>query len=62
MNAICSACKNLSNLEVCFECKYTLCGECIKKHYESWKEKANIQFLVQEKNIELYKKRIGKNG
>ncbi len=61
MFAVCSDCKNLANLDVCPDCKFTLCPECIRSHYLKWKEQADLAFLESEQNLILYKRKIGKH-
>ena len=54
MFAVCSDCKKLENLQVCFDCKYTLCSDCIKKHFNDWKAEANSKCLDTESKLESY--------
>lgn len=59
MFAVCSDCKKLSNLQVCFDCKYTLCSDCIKKHFTEWKLEANTKCLHTENKLESYNVQFG---
>lgn len=58
MHAVCSDCKKLADLKVCFDCKYTLCDECIRKHFNDWRVDAIVKCLTTEKTLDKYNSQI----
>ncbi len=56
--ASCPACRQIRNLEVCFECNLPLCGLCVSKHFDEWKVNVNQQCAINEQSLESYKQRI----
>lgn len=58
--ASCPSCRQIRNLEVCFECNLPLCLQCITKHFDSWKHEISRNCIAAEQNLEIYKQNIGK--
>ncbi len=58
--ASCPSCRQIRNLEVCFECNLPLCIQCIGKHFEIWKNDLHSNCIACEESLENYKSRIGK--
>ncbi len=56
--ASCPSCRQIRNLEVCFECNLPLCQQCCTKHFDTWKIETNHQCQLNEQNLENYKQRI----
>ena len=59
MHAVCSDCKKLADLQICFDCKYTLCQACIDVHFKAWKSSADAKCHVTEEKLKSYNKQIG---
>ena len=57
--ACCPGCRQIRNLEVCFECNLPLCVQCIGKHFDAWKTGVNENCIRCEESLESYKQRIG---
>ncbi len=58
MYAVCSDCKQLADLEVCFDSKFTLCAACVKRHYDDWKAKVRARCLETENKLASYNSHI----
>ncbi len=58
MFAVCSVCKQLADLTVCFDCKFTLCAACVKRHYDEWKVRANSKCLETEEKLVSYNQHV----
>jgi predicted DNA-binding protein YlxM (UPF0122 family) len=56
--ASCPSCRQIRNLEVCFECNLPLCNQCISKHFDTWKNEITQSCLLSEENLEKYKQKI----
>lgn len=56
--ASCPSCRQIRNLEVCFECNLPLCGQCVGKHFDEWKVNANQQCAINEQSLESYRQRF----
>ncbi|CAF0873520.1 unnamed protein product [Brachionus calyciflorus] len=60
--AACPSCRQIRNLEVCFECNLPLCGNCIGKHFEVWKNDVTQNCLNSESTLEDYKSKLDQVG
>lgn len=58
MYAVCSDCKKLADLQVCFDCKFTLCLACIKTHFEAWKLNVNKKCLDTEQRLACFNSHV----
>ena len=58
MQALCSGCKRVSALEVCFECNSALCRNCVVSHFETWKNQKGPQWYEAQTNIENCKRKL----
>lgn len=56
--ASCPCCRQIRNLEVCFECNLPLCAQCVTKHFDQWKVDINKQCEANEQSLEVYKQRV----
>ena len=56
--ASCPCCRQIRNLEVCFECNLPLCAQCVTKHFDVWKTDTNRQCEINEQSLENYKQRV----
>ena len=56
--ASCPSCRQIRNLEVCFECNLPLCAPCIGKHFDAWKNDVNENCLATEQKLESLKSKI----
>lgn len=59
VQALCSKCNKLSNLETCFECNAALCRRCVIEHFERWKDGRIPECDRIERDLEGCKRRIG---
>lgn len=58
--ASCPCCREVRNLEVCFECNLPLCAQCTVKHFQKWKKEVKENCVKKEQTLSDFKQKIDK--